>query len=158
MDSGRQFEWAVAGVVLVALVASGAAFGSGADQGDLGDGNASATVESLPTDRLHVDRGRFGTGVLYLRIPDVRVRVSDVRDRPRLVYRVRIPDLDVDETATRVLERTGSRTVALRGTDVAFDPASVARERYDATVAVRVQSFAVDRTVVAVNETVEVER
>lgn len=162
MVSGRQVAWGVVGVIVATLLASGAVFGaSDADpgtQGEIGDGDASAAVESLPTEQLKIDRGRFGTGVLYLRVPDARVSVTDVRETPRLVYRVEIPDLNVDETATRTLRAGQTRTVTLSGTDVAFEPGSVDSGSYDATVSIRVQSFQVDRTILSSNESVQVTR
>lgn len=162
MVSWGSVEWAVVGVILLALVASSGALGgdSAAGQGSqaVGEGTATVAVESLPTDRLRIDDGRFGTGVRYLRVPDVRVRVEAVDADPRIVYRVQVPALGVDDAATRSLTGTAGQTVSVRGVDRAFDPGQVSADRYEAVVTVRVQSFDVDETVVSVNETVEVTR
>lgn len=154
-------EWGVVGLIVLTLLLSGVTVGDGGfasrNPTVVGDGTASATVESLPTERLHVDDGRFGTDVRYLRVPDATVRVSNVTGTPRLVYRVQIPGLDVDESVTRLLREGQRGRVELRGVDVAFDPPTVTADHYDGTVSVRVQSFEVDETVLRVNETVEVE-
>ena len=162
MASWRTVEWGVIGVILLTLVASSAAVGgegfAGAASTAVGEGTATATVKSLPTERMRIDDGRFGTNVLYLRVPDAAVHLGDVRGNPRLVYRIQVPALDVDEAATRSLDGLGGRKVTVRGVDKAFDHGQVTEDEYEATVSVRVQSFDVDETIVSVNETVEVER
>ncbi|MCU4799845.1 hypothetical protein OB920_05630 [Halobacteria archaeon HArc-gm2] len=167
MASLRSLEWGVVGVILLTLVASSAGLGSdgvatvttaGTTSAVVGDGTAEVSVVSLPSERLRIDDGRFGTGVQYLRIPDIRIRVNGVDGDPRLVYRVEVPALDVDEAATKSLTNRDGQTVTVRGVDQAFDPDDVAADRYDARVTVRVQSFEVDETVVSVNESVAVGR
>lgn len=162
MVSWGSVEWAVVGVILLTLVASSGAVGGDGTAGQgsqaVGEGTASVTVESLSTERLRIDDGRFGTGVRYLRVPDVRVRVDDVDADPRLVYRIQVPALGVDDATTRSLTGTAGQTLTVRGVDRAFDPGQVSADQYEAIVTVRVQSFDVDETVVSVNETVEVAR
>lgn len=162
MASWRTVEWGVVGIILLTAVASSAAFGgedlSGASYAEVGDGTATVTVDSLPTDELRIDDGRFGTGVVYLRVPDVRIDVGDVEDDPRIVYRVQVPSLDVDLASTASLSGRGGQTMTVSGVDKAFDPESITVDKYAATVTVRVQSFDVDETVVSENATVEVVR
>ncbi|NLV08525.1 hypothetical protein ACAH01_03520 [Halomicrobium sp. HM KBTZ05] len=122
----------------------------------VGDGRANATVERLDTSGLLVEGGRFGTGVDYLRIPDATVAVSDIEGRPRLVYRVSVPELGVDRTTTKLLSGGQSGTVRLGMRDRGLDPDSVTEQRYRATITVRVQSFEYDQTVFETDETVEV--
>ena len=160
MASWRALESCAVGVILLAILSSGLAGGGVGEltPATLDDGTAEITVENLPVERLHVDEGRFGTSVLYLRIPDVKVRVSTLEGTPRVNYRVTIPALDVAQSSTRLLTDPGQRTVTVSGVDRAFDPESITKDRYIATISVSVQSFAVDRTVRSVNETVEVNR
>lgn len=167
MASLRTLEWGVICVIFLALVAAGAGVSSdgvtgvtsaGPTTAVVGDGTAEVSVVSLPADRLRIDDGRFGTGVQYLRIPDVRVRVDDVDGDPRIVYRVEVPALDVDEAATNSLTGRTGQTVTVRGVDQAFDPEEIPADRYDARVTVRVQSFDVDETVASTNVTVAVAR
>lgn len=162
MAHWRILEWCVVGVIILTMVASGGIGGDGgaaaSDPIALGDGTATASIESLPTDQFRFDDGRFGTGVTYLRVPDVRVHVAEVRGAPRLVYRVRVPALGVDDSATKLLGHDGRRTVRIHGVDRGFDPESISQDRYTAIVSVRVQSFETDTTILSVNESVEVER
>lgn len=160
METGRRIEWGVVGVVVLSLVVAGpVASGSEAQYpSTFGDGDATVSVDSFPADSLVVNSGQFGTDVYYLRIPDVVLTVEDVRDQPRLVYRVEIPELGVDESMTRVLSegRPGSRRI--RGIDRAFDGSELSESTYTATVSLRVQSFEVDRTITSTNTSVEVRR
>lgn len=167
MASLRTLEWGVTGLILLTLVASSGGVGSdavvhvtstGTTSAAVGDGTAEVSVVSLPSERVRIDEGRFGTDVLYLRIPDVRVRADAVDGEPRLVYRVEVPALDVDEAATASLADRDGQTVTVRGVDQALDPDDVAAHQYDATVSIRIQSFDVDETVVSANETVAVAR
>lgn len=159
MANWRTLELCAVGVVALVLVTSGALGGVGElEPSALDDGTATVAVETLPTERLHIDDGRFGTDVRYLRIPDASVRVSDVRGTPRVVYRVEIPALDVDQASSTLLTDDADRAVRIPGTHRAFESGEVREDRYAATVSIRIQSFSVDRTVVTVNETVEVRR
>jgi len=124
----------------------------------VGDGTATASVERLDTDALTIDRGRFGTRVMYLRIPEATVAVTDVRGRPRIVYRIRVPELGVDTTSTELLKSASPTSVRLGPRDRGLDPAAVSDENYHGIVTVRVQSFERDRTVYETNETIEVDR
>lgn len=159
MANWRTLELCVVGLVGLVLVTSGLGGGvAGLSPPALDDGTATVTVETFPTERLHVDDGRFGTAVSYLRIPDATVRVDEVRGTPRLIYRVEVPALGVDQSSSKLLTTGRGDTVTMPGTDQAFEPGSVTAGRYDATASVRIQSFSTDQTVASVNETVEVAR
>jgi hypothetical protein len=120
----------------------------------VGDGNATvATLAVTPAD-LHVSSGRFGTYVEYLRVPDARVDLAAVTGHPRVVYRVQVPALDADLTGTEIVTDRGRYTLGIG--DYGLDPDAVSASTYEGRVTVRIQSFAVDRTVYARNVTVEV--
>ena len=159
MESVGRLELGVVAVLAVTLVLTGP-FGvvdaTTRNPTTVGDGQANATVERLDTDEMVIDSGRFGTGVAYLRIPDAEVRVTDTVGRPRLVYRIALPALDVDSVTTQLLQDGQSGRLRLGMRDRGLDPAAVTEDRYRATVTVRVQSFEGDRTVFERNETVEV--
>jgi len=156
MDASTAGTICSVGLVLVVLVLTGPLVGAvGIDEreSDLGDGTA--TVENVGTvDGFSMQPGRFGTGVVYLRIPDVRAEFASVTGRSRLVYRVAVPALNFDRVGTRSVgpETTGA---AVGMSDRAFAPRAVDRPAYTVTVTVRVQSFTVDRTVLQRNVTVE---
>lgn len=161
MARWRRLEWWVVGVICLTAVAAGVTGGLGAGAvgapTQVGDGTANVTVTSLPSERIHLDRGRFGTNVTYLRVPDARVRVTDVRGTSRLLYRVQLPALDIDAVSRTYITTGDDGAHTLRGPTQGIEFRSVPEPRYDATVTIRVQSFEIDKTVVRVNATVEVE-
>ena len=141
-------------LVLATLVATGPLVGA-AGQPESGLGEGTATVDDVRLESsLSMTPGRFGTGVVYLRVPDARVALSDVQGRSRLVYRVAVPALGFDRVGTRTLT-PGTVRATVGMSDRAFAPATVNASSYRARVSVRIQSFAVDRTVFDRNVTVE---
>lgn len=160
MDSSDWTSGVAVAIVLFVLLASGPVAGGFVQPSGIptsvDDGTATVESVAVPTDELHVSDGRFGTAVSYLRVPDARVRLAAVSDHPRLVYRVEVPALDVDLTATRIVAERGTHDLHLR--DHALEPDRVSNSSYEATVTVRVQSFAVDRTAYERNVTLEVRR
>ena len=159
----KSSDWAsglAVALVALVLVASGPLAGGFVQPSGtpttVGDGNATVASVAVPTEDLSVSPGRFGTDVVYLRVPDARVDLSDVTEHPRLVYRIEVPALDASLTTTKIVTERGSYGLHVR--DYAVDPDRVTNASYDATVSVRVQSFAVDHTVFRRNVTVEVRR
>jgi len=157
MDAARAGTVLSVTLVLATLVATGPLVGVtavGPSESGLGEGTATVEDVHLATP-LSMTPGRFGTGVVYLRIPDAGVELSAVEGRSRLVYRVAVPALGFDRVGTRTIA-TGRTRAAVEMSDRAFAPAAVNASRYRARVTVRVQSFAIDRTVFDRNVTVEV--
>lgn len=146
-------------VLLVAgtLLATGT-LGSGGAPDRSADGldDGTATVRSVGlTDAPAITDGRFGTGVAYLRLPDATIDLESVDGRPRAVYSVEVPGLDFDRASTTSLAGDPSR-VTIGMADRAFEYDAIDRGAYEARVTVRIQSFAVDRTVLERNASVEV--
>ncbi|MFB6308627.1 MAG: hypothetical protein ABEH35_04785 [Haloarculaceae archaeon] len=160
MDAVRTVEWLAVGLICLLLLASGPLVGGGVPErvpSEVGDGNATVTVESFPADQFRIDRGRFGTNVSYLRIPDIHLFVASVRGTPRLVYRIELPALGVDRVATDILTSRARGDRRLTAQDRAIPYRDLDNETYRATVTVRVQSFDVNYDLVRRNVTVEVE-
>ncbi|WP_226022088.1 hypothetical protein [Halomicrobium salinisoli] len=158
--SVRALEVAVVGIVLATLAASGPAGLLDAPTHRptaLGDGTADAEISSLPADDLRIDRGRFGTGTWYLRVPEATVAVDAVEGTPQVLYRVQVPVLDADAEARRLLGSGDGATVGLAPGDVGLGP-DAPDGPVRARVTVAVQSFEVHRTVYDRNVTVEVAR
>ena len=155
----RQVQLAVVGLVLFVLVLSSPVLGAvdltPETRDRLGDGTAEATLASTPAEDLRINRGRFGTGVFYLRIPPAVVDVESVTGRPRVVYRVAVPGLGFERTATARVTESGRVRVPMDAR--AFTLAAVDNETYRAAVSVRVQSFETDRVVARRTATVPVE-
>lgn len=121
---------------------------------DVGDGSATVSSVSVPTEEIRLTQGRFGTDVTYLRVPDALVTVDSTTGKSRLVYRVQIPELDVDLDGTKPVEPGHTGSYRIRVPDRALELSRRSGETYQGTVTVRVQSFTVDRTVA--NETIQV--
>lgn len=136
---------AFAGPLVPGLSATGEA-----DPTLVGPGNATLSAVSVDTADFRFSDGRFGTGVVYLRAPDATLHVDRLTGQPRIVYRLRVPALDVDRISTRVLSGPGAVTVGMD--DRALRPERLARSEYRAVITVRVQSRTIDRTVF--NETI----
>lgn len=162
MSSVDGLELGVVGLIVTTLVLTGPVAGvvdvTTRNPTTVGDGTADVTVEHLDTDELGIDRGRFGTGVYYLRIPDATVAVSDAEGNPRVLYRVQVPSLDVDVVTTELLRDGQSGTVRLGPRDRGLGPSFPEGERRRAIVTIRVQSSEQDITVFERNETVRGER
>ena len=154
----RGVQLAVVGLVLFVLVLSSPVLGAvdltPETRDRLGDGTAEATLASEPATDLRIDRGRFGTGVFYLRIPPAVVDVESVTGRPRVVYRVAVPGLDFERTATTRVTEPGRVRVPVDAR--ALPLAAVANDTYRAEVTVRIQSFETDRVVARRTATVSV--
>lgn len=161
MDRLRALRWSAVAVVVTALLMSGPSVGllepSPERPATVGDGNASVSSVVVPGE-VSLDRGRFGTGVFYLRLPDVRVTVGDIRGAPRLRYHVDVGGLSVHDSVTKVLDEDAAGTHRLRVRDRAFQPEAVSESEYVVTLTVRVQSFDGDWTVSRRTHTVGVGR
>ncbi|QIO21631.1 hypothetical protein [Haloarcula sp. JP-L23] len=153
-------RYLVAGVALFVVVVSlstGPLAGSDVTAervSDFGEGTATVSSVRAETAAIRVTDGRFGTAVEYLRPPTATVHVASVTGRPRLVYLVSVPDIDVDLVETAVVRRSG--TYRLVPEDKGLARGTAEAETYDGTLTVRVQSFTADRTVYRENVTVEV--
>lgn len=147
----------VAVVIAVALVVTSPLVGAdvtGSGPTTFGDGTATVSAVDVDTATLAVTPGRFGTDVDYLRVPDAVVQVESVEGRPRLLYAVDVPALDVSLTEQVVF--TDPSTYRLDPDDRAFERGRLNNRSYDATLTVRVQSFTGSTTVYRENVTVEV--
>lgn len=138
--------------ILVALVLSGPVI-DGVDltaprsRATVSGGNATVEAVSIPAESFHIERGRFGTQAYYLRIPDATVTIESVTGRPRLVYRVVVPELGVERLQTRLLTESADGRVTVRMADRALPTSAVTARRYTGRLVVRVQSFDQDVTV-----------
>lgn len=119
----------------------------------VGDGTANVTVSSVPTEQVRMTPGRFGTDVVYLRVPPATVDVASVTGRPRLVYVARVPALDFRRLGTTQLD-ADARVQTVRMDARAFRYERVANESYRVQLTLRVQSFEVNDVIYRRNVTV----
>jgi hypothetical protein len=122
---------------------------------EIGDGTAQVGSVSAPTYDVVVTYGRFGTDTWYLRAPDATVRVDGTDGRSRLVARLRVPALSVDEVARQSIPPGGTGRYTLSTGSIALGPDRPTGGPFRGRLTVSVQSFRGDRTVF--NETVTVE-
>lgn len=134
---------AITGPVGVDIVASG--------EERLGEGTASVTLVQPTGEEVRVTQGRFGSGVWYVRLPDLVVDVERVEGRPRVQYAVAVPALGVDRTETELLTAPGRLRVPV---DDRALPDRPENSTYRGSVRVRVQSLTAEKTVL--NRTVQV--
>lgn len=151
----------VALFILVTLVATGPLIGVDAVRTQpttIGDGTAAISSVQVPTSEMRITDGRFGTNVAYLRVPDASVNVDSVTGRPRLLYQVSVPALDISLEDEQVLSEGQSGTYRLAPGDRAVTPSSLEQSAYRGTILLRVQSFETAETIVAENVTIRVEQ
>lgn len=117
----------------------------------IGEGTVNATVVHSAGDGIRVTEGRFGTGVWYVRLPDLVVNIDRYRGQPRVQYAIAIPELGVDRTETRLVASTGRLRIPVDDRALADRPAN---SSYRGTVRIRVQSLSAEKTYL--NRTVEV--
>ena len=134
---------AITGPVGVNVVASG--------EERLGEGTASVTLVQPTGEEVRVTQGRFGSGVWYVRLPDLVVDVERVEGRPRVQYAVAVPALGVDRTEPELLTAPGRLRVPV---DDRALPDRPENSTYRGSVRVRVQSLTAEKTVL--NRTVQV--
>jgi len=124
----------------------------------LGGGTANVSMVSDPAADLRLDRGRFGTGVYYLRVPPAVVDITAIDGRPQLTYKVSVPGLDYTDSTSQVLDDTATGRTTVHLSDRAFEPGALGTQSYRVEVIVRVQSFEMDDVVYRRNATVTVDR
>lgn len=122
---------------------------------ELGDGTAEISVVSSPN-QLNIDRGRFGTDVYYLRVPDTVVHVDSVDGSPRIVYDFSSPELGIDVTKKKYLRGTEDEKIRLDIGHMALEESAIKKESYEANLTVNIQSFETYKTVYESEMEVEV--
>lgn len=152
-STGAQIQWGVVVVIVGALLLSGPLGGIDfvSGQPSLDSGNATVEVVAPQDGRIPVTDGRFGTGVSYVRIPDLVVDVGHVEGTPRVSYVFAIAELGIEKRNTRLVDSTGRLTVPLGDRALPNPTPSIDTE---ARIIVRVQSYSGQYTVW--NRTMEV--
>lgn len=120
-----------------------------------GTGSADVTVRSVP-DAARLERGEYGSGSYYLRVPDATLRIEDVRRQPILVYKIRIPALGYVRGTTTFLSPGDEGTLELELAPDALPPDEVDRERYRAELVIVLRGADGERVLHEADVTVEV--
>ncbi len=152
-ESRVTVERLTVGLILATLVVTGPVgvdvVASGEER--LGEGTASVTIVQPTAEEIRVTQGRFGSGVWYVRLPDLVVDVDGVEGRPRVQYAIAVPALGVDTTETELLTAPGRVRVPVDDRALADRPENAT---YRGSVRVRVQSLTAEKTVL--NRTMQV--
>lgn len=169
MDSVQSLPALSVGVIIIIAVLSGplgvldlTTAESPCDE-DVFPGTGNATVEVTDTpDTATLSKSRFGAEVYRLELPTTTVNVSDVRGRPTLSYRIRIPGLSTELGSTTTLSSCTTGRMQLTRESATFEPDQIRNDSYDATLFVVYRGTAdgekIERYLRTKNVTVEVER
>lgn len=155
----RAAIWFVVGLIVATAVASGPLV-AGVDltREDApgfcgGGGTAVVDVVSAPADGFALEQERFGAETYHLSGPDAEVHVRQAADCPRVVYRLRLPELGVDARSVVFVENTGE--VELSAPNVRVAPKEVDANSYEAILTIELEGDE-PRVLHRANVTVEV--
>ena len=163
--SGWVVRSVVAVVVLVTLV-SGTQLGSSmlvdepeasANPHPPGSGNATVRVDSLP-ERATIERGEYGAGSYYLRVPPAQVTVVEAEKQPLLTYKIRLPEMGYVRSTVRYIGPQYEGPMTLTIEEYTFGPDRIQQDEYRGELIVLVRANNEAHVVAQANITVTVER
>lgn len=102
-------------------------------------GTATVSVEDPPSDRVTIERERFGAETYAITADDAIVSVEGVDGCPRLVYRIQVPELGVDTRQMYFLEGIDEEELTISAPVHRFDPDEIQQETYRGTVSLELQ-------------------
>lgn len=135
MDLSRVAVSGVASLIVVLVLLTGPPLGivelPSATSDDIGTGNATVSVESVP-DTVTVERGADGTNVYYLRVPSATIEVSELRENPILDYSIAIQGMGFTRGSIHLLGDVGDGTHDISLDETTFEPDRIDQQRYEA--------------------------
>lgn len=166
MDIARVAVWLTVGIIVSVTIISGPLVGAvdftpntSNDDGTFapGTGKVDVEVHSLPTE-AKLEKGSYGAGAYYLRVPDATVNIKRVEGQPMLVYKLRIPEMGFSRGTTHFLDAgtAGTRNIALEEGTLA--PDKVTKDSYAGELLILVRAGDGERIVTRQNVTVDVRR
>jgi hypothetical protein len=123
-----------------------------------GAGDATVSVESVPADRIVLERSRFGAGRYHLSAPPAVVALDSVEGNPVVRYTIDIPQLWVTATSRYPLADRGGQRLRLRPNPLGISPRRITQDRYNATVAIWLRTDDRERDLIQRRITIEVKR
>lgn len=149
-------------VIVVTTLLSGPAIsavdltGTGSFEGtDLGDGRVAVGNVSLP-ETVAIERGEFGSGSYYLRVPSATVELREVVGRPILSYQISIDDLSFTRSGVHVLSASNEGTYELTLEERSFGVQEIQNDSYAAELSITARYADTERVVASRNVTIEV--
>lgn len=122
---------------------------------DFGEGRAAVGDVTLP-DRVVIERGDFGAGTYYLRVPSATVELREVVGRPILSYEVSVESLGYTRSAINVVSSDDVGNYELTLEEIAFGPEQLDGERYAGELTVDVRYGGRLHVLATKNVTIEV--
>jgi len=122
----------------------------------LGDGNTAVTVDSVPTEQVTLEQGRFGSGRYHLAAPPAAITVDRVEGNPALRYTVDIPSLWTTATSRYELAGTEGTQMELRPEPIGISPQRVDQDSYDAILTIWIREGDRERQILLERITIEV--
>lgn len=135
----------------VDLTASGSFDGS-----DLGDGRVTVGEVTVP-ESAAIERGEFGSGAYYLRVPSATVDLEEVRGRPILSYQVSVDGLGFTRSSVHVLSPSDEGIYELTIDEATFGESEIENESYTGELSITARYDDTEEDVASRNVTIEVE-
>ncbi|MEF8977175.1 MAG: hypothetical protein V5A21_13190 [Halapricum sp.] len=162
MDETRLAVYGVTGLILAVTLLSGPLVGAvdlteeSTCDAPVGSGSATVTVDSLP-EKATISKGKFGSEVYYLDVPDGQATVANVSGQPLLSYDLSIPEMGFSAGPTLFLCDGQSATQTLSIRKSTFEEEDIQADSYNATLSVTLRADGSETVVREKSITVEVE-
>lgn len=134
----------------VDLTASDSFSGAG-----LGDGGVTAGDVDLP-ETMTIERGEFGSGSYYLRVPPATVDLQAVEGRPIVSYQVSVEELGFTRSSVHVVSAGDTGQYELTLEEVAFGQDEIHNESYAGELTVIARYDDAEHVLASHNVTIEV--
>lgn len=125
------------------------------DGSDLGDGRVTVGAVDLP-DTVVVERGDFGAGTYYLRVPSATVELREIVGRPIVSYQVSVEELSFTRSNVPVLSPSDEGSYELTIEEAPFGENEVRNESYAGELSVTTRYDDTEHAVATRNLTIEV--
>lgn len=140
-------------VTVAAAIVTGPVIGL-TDQPSAED-SVDVTVESVPTDNIALEQGRFNSGRYHLEAPPAVVTVENVTGTPMLRYTIDIPAAEITRVSRYDLAGREGR-LRMGVSPLTISPDRVDQDSYEARVSVWLRTENRDQRIILREATVEV--
>lgn len=122
---------------------------------DLGEGRLTIGDLSVPDDVV-IERGDFGAGTYYLRVPSATAELQTVVGRPILSYEVSIRELGFTRSSVSVLSPANEGTYELTLDEAPFGQSEIREDSYAGELSITARYGGTEHVVERRNVTIEV--
>lgn len=121
---------------------------------EIGSGNATVRVDELPN-YARFERGQYGSGAFYLRIPSADVTVVSAEKKPMLVYKIQIAEMSFVRSSVRYIGAASVGPMRLRIQEATFGRDRIQKSTYQGELKVFVRAS--NREFVIANRSISIE-